>query len=309
MKIRRTGSHSLDKLVCRLVLRDGSAVIGKLSSHHKATLEARIYRELLAPSNISELNAVQFFGLVNDFDPIRGWIFLGDTGGEPFSPADPGDRLLASRWIGTLHRGLGRGMRPPSDLRDGGLDRSAERILRSLDRLLELSRLQDLTVEDRGFLGRLQRDLDSVRASWPALEKAAGAIPHTLVHGDFVAKNMRVIAREGTRTLAVFDWSSAGWGSPVADLVNLDLDQYLIGLGDMAGTMGQEELRVAQEAGKVLRYISAIHWTLPSLRFPDRRKPMTNLVQFQAGLRRALSVVVTAVHEGPARAPGAPQNR
>ena len=44
-------------------------------------------------------------------------------------------------------------------------------------------------------------------------------MPRTFIHGDFAPKNMRVRAGPGGSTLLCFDWGSAGWGVPAADLV------------------------------------------------------------------------------------------
>ena len=40
-----------------------------------------------------------------------------------------------------------------------------------------------------------------------------------MVHGDFIAKNVR-IQEEAGPVLYAMDWEAAGWGAPVADLAN-----------------------------------------------------------------------------------------
>src|SRR5262249_37168274 len=161
---------------------------------------------------------VRCHGFVEDPDGQGCWLFLEDAGGEEYLPSSALDRALAGRWLGLLHASgtrLAAGSRQPDLGPHHYLDHlpSAHATL-----LLHLTN-PALTGEDVGVLREVVRQCEVIVAHWGDVQRVCAGLPRTFVHGDFAPKNVRV--RVGTRgpTLVPFDWGSAGWGVPAADLV------------------------------------------------------------------------------------------
>src|SRR5207247_194188 len=68
--------------------------------------------------------------------------------------------------------------------------------------------------------------LNLLEARWSQVESFCDRMPGTLVHGDFVGKNMNIRTSTDGLALMVFDWETAGWGTPAADVAKVDLDAY-----------------------------------------------------------------------------------
>src|SRR5439155_16761485 len=94
---------------------------------------------------------------------------------------------------------------------------------------------------DVRMLKALVGDLDVLEARWSEVEKMCQEGYRTVVHGDFVIKNVRVRTTPAGTRLLVFDWEQAGWGIPCADLAQLrdrtvspDLDTYASALREVS---------------------------------------------------------------------------
>jgi aminoglycoside phosphotransferase (APT) family kinase protein len=61
---------------------------------------------------------------------------------------------------------------------------------------------------------------------WSSVEAICDALPYTLVHGDFGAKNVRVRTDPEGLQLLPLDWDSAGWGVAATDLSQADVPTY-----------------------------------------------------------------------------------
>jgi aminoglycoside phosphotransferase (APT) family kinase protein len=67
---------------------------------------------------------------------------------------------------------------------------------------------------------------DRLESVWSTVEEICAALPSTLVHGDFGAKNVRVRADSAELQLLPLDWDSAGWGVAASDLSQTDVTTY-----------------------------------------------------------------------------------
>src|SRR5207247_1715631 len=136
---------------------------------------------------------------------------------------------------------------------------------------------------------------------WREVEKVCQDEPRTIVHGDFVIKNVRVRTTVGSTSFLVFDWENAGWGVPCTDLAQLtartvspDLDSYASALrGSWPGVSGVR-VRELAECGRFFRLLDEIGWESPLLTFGPYRfvvKPASRLRVYQVELHRALLAV------------------
>jgi aminoglycoside phosphotransferase (APT) family kinase protein len=131
---------------------------------------------------------------------------------------------------------------------------------------------------------------------WADLEHACRPLPETLVHGDLVPKNARVRRNgEGPEFLA-FDWETAGWGPPAADLARLadprwsgQLRTYakVLGGGVSVGT-----LRPAVQAGLIFRSIAAIRWASPKLAYEWPERSARRIGGYDEQLKDALGELI-----------------
>jgi aminoglycoside phosphotransferase (APT) family kinase protein len=123
---------------------------------------------------------------------------------------------------------------------------------------------------------------------WPEVERLCAAMPHTLVHADFVAKNVRVHERRGTSTLEAFDWENAAWGLPAIDLTAIDLDEYSRAVRGAWPAFGRSDLRTVARVGRVFWFTSCIAWESWAFATDSVRRLTRNLPVYERELRRAM---------------------
>jgi aminoglycoside phosphotransferase (APT) family kinase protein len=142
--------------------------------------------------------------------------------------------------------------------------------------------LQD---EDRAVLSGVALTLDALERNWERVAGFCSGMPRTLVHGDFVMKNLRV--RPGPEGLRLFplDWETAGWGVPAADLAqfsgslaaNPDLTAYGAVVRRVWGGLEEGDLRQLAQVGLLFRLLSAVSWASDGLGYTWVRRSMTKM--------------------------------
>jgi Phosphotransferase enzyme family len=244
----------------------GQSIVAKKTLSESARIERMVYEDLLPSIAVPSL---QLHGFVDEGEYC--WLFLEDAQGEEYRPGDEEHRALAGQWLGALHSRVTSNVRA---LPDRGpkhyrmLLHSAREILREhLTNPVLLSR--DVTM-----LRLIIEQYDRIESHWEEMEQISAALPPTLVHGDFVVKNVRVQVRQTGPRLLVFDWENAGFGVPAVDFtqftgrtVSPDLLAYnsvnpLPGLSANAPTLE----RIA-DWGRILRLLESIRWTTTKLFF------------------------------------------
>jgi len=242
---------------------DGSAVIAKKCFASTASVEWKIYEELLPRL---PLPALRCLGFVNEMEGEYSWLFLQEAEGREYSPLSQADRALAGQWLGTLHCAASRAVlgaclpsREPSHYLH---------LLRS-SRAAVLKLLANPAVpdEDLAAIRAVAAWCDVIESHWGALEDLCGSLPRTVVHGDFVIKNVRVRSTAKSAALLVFDWEVAGWGVPATDLAQLtgrtvspDLAAYVSVMEEHGMGIGMRAARRVAECGKFFRLIDGISW-------------------------------------------------
>jgi hypothetical protein len=284
-RARPTGVERLQKKPKGSVYRIGGVgpgsvgVIGKRSSPERIRVERAIYERVLPALPVS---AVRYHGCVEE--PDGGcWLFLEDAGGEGYSPRRQEHRALAGRWLGLLHTsaaGLAAGAWLPD--RGPGYYRGQLRSARA--GLLSNLANPALTAEQAALLRAVIRQCEAVDEHWTEVERWCAAVPRTFIHGDFAPKNMRVRARPTGSVLLPFDWGSAGWGVPAADLVQAappsdrgtgwdlsgywaspDLAAYCSAVRESGWRLDVRDVRPLAVIGKVFRCLVCINLDAQSL--------------------------------------------
>ena len=266
------------------VRQDGARVIAKRCRTATARIEHAIYEELLP---LTRMPALHCYGLLEEPEGEFCWLFLEDAAGARYSPQLPHNRALAGCWLAeTQLTALAHDLK--SCLPGRGLDHYL-RLLRGCRAML-LRHLggSALSVEDATVFRNIAAHLDALESLWDELEEICDVMPRTLVHGDFVNKNLRIRDAATGPALLVFDWEFAGWGVPAADLAQLidrvaspDLDFYCSILNREYSRLDLRDIQAVAACGNLLRIVDQMSWATAGQEFNDS----TQLVKAIALLR------------------------
>ena len=271
---------------------EGQHIIAKLAQRAMALHEAHVYRNVLAPLGIA---APRLHG-VADRDRRFTWLFLDDAGGEPYEPLTLAHRQAAGRWLATLHLAGARHTRP--GLPDRGLRSSLASLRIGARAIDDISGHPELSAGERAGLRRTRRAMEVAEARWAELEALTTPLPATVVHGDFVRKNLRVAGPPGTSSLVAFDWERSGWGTAALDLAQLEgsrrfsanpgLDAYRSQLHAGGLDVPVAAVEGAATVGTILRCLTGIEWTATSMSPQWLHDPAADLDFYGVWLERSL---------------------
>ena len=257
--------------------------------------ERIVYTDILPQLPIPTL---RFYGLVEGAEEADCWLFLEDAGKGRYSREAVQHRHLAAEWLALLH-GFGARMsladRLPScgpEVRLRELRASRDTISQNIDRPV-------LNNDDRRVLEGLLSQCDAVESRWDLIVRFYDEMPRTVVHGDFVAKNMRVREDGPQPVLLPYDWECVGWGVPTADLTQHsthspfpDLDTYRVGARRFWPQLCAQHVEMLAAVGRIFRLTSGIGWASESLGHDGSRywleKPLSQLKTYEHSLQEAL---------------------
>ncbi len=254
----------------------GGAVIAKRCKPAAAEVEKAIYEQILPRIPVS---APRFFGTQADPAGKHAWLFVEDVGEERYSDSDLRHRTMASKWLGLMHVSAAQvaARLPLPDRRPLyylGLLRTANA------NILKILPSPELRRHQREVLAALVRGLRSVELRWENLHEFCSVLLPTLVHCDFVAKNLRVRHVGTKRELLPFDWECSGYGLPAPDLEGVEIDAYLSVVRTHWTTLTEAKLRRAAAAGRLFRIINFIYWASLSLESSWEQKIIDNRMTF-----------------------------
>ncbi len=269
------------------VAEDGGAVVAKRCHAETAEVERLVYEEVLPAVGVPALRCL---GLVREPAGVFCWLFLEDAGLEAYSPANADHRALAGRFLAALHRArIGQALRASLPDRSPG----------HYSRLIRLSRAAFQAHVDHPALAAGQAELlrtfvawcDLMLARWEEMREFFEAWPGSVVHGDFVIKNLRLRSGAGGPELLVFDWEMAGWGVPAVDLAQFlgkaaspDLETYRSGLRGSLPSPAPKALARLAAYGNLLRLVDKVYWEAVTLQGPTYEfleRPITTLRQYE----------------------------
>src|SRR5881396_85742 len=293
---------------------DGSAVIAKRCRRPACLVERIIYERLFARQLVP---ALRWYGFLEEPDNVHSWLFLEDAGTGTYLPPCAEHRALAGRWLGTTHAAAAKEQGLELELPDRGPVHFLKRLQVSREELVRHFENPALREDGIRMLKALVGDLDVLEGHWREVEKVCQDEPRTIVHGDFVIKNVRVRTTVGSTSLLVFDWENAGWGVPCTDLAQLtdrtvspDLDSYASALRGSWPRVSDVRVRELAECGRFFRLLDEIGWESPLLTFGPYRfvvKPASRLRVYQEQLHQALLAVGWLQAKGRPEAAGSRQ--
>ena len=259
----------------------GTHVVAKLCERKTAEVESVVYGELLPRLPMPSL---RYYGSVRDGDSEYSWLFLEDAGAEPYSPIDPEHRRLAARWLAAVQFHAEEVLEA-SDLPERGSAHYLVHLLEARQHIVRQLRRLENDPDAAPVLEDLLSKLDLLESRWGELAALSTALPRTLVHGDFVPKNLRIHRDGASVGLAVFDWEMAGFGTQAPDLAQLlepghsaaprrqrmkrlsrfsanpCLDTYRFVLAGSAARLEPEVIELSAAVGNVFRCVAGIDWT------------------------------------------------
>jgi aminoglycoside phosphotransferase (APT) family kinase protein len=247
---------------------NGSAVIAKRCPSRTAVIERRIYEELLPLLPVPTLRC---YGFVEDTDGDYCWLFLEDAedaGGQMYSPLNPEHRALAGRWLATLHTALAQ-LGPANGLPDRGVSHYLALLRACRGKALQHLDNPVLPADDVAVLQTIASYCDVLEAHWSEMAEICDCLPPSLVHGDFVIKNVRVRATSSGLVLLPFDWEYSGWGVPATDVaqfvggtVSPDLAAYHSVVERSVGGLDGRDMQRLAECGAFFRWLDDISWEI-----------------------------------------------
>jgi hypothetical protein len=258
----------------------GSAVIAKQRWCQGALIEQTIYQAVLPHL---PLPCLHYYGFVQSDDGYC-WLFFEDAGREGYSPRIEEHRLLAARWLSTMHMSAAR-LTAASQLPDRGPSYYLAK-LQSVHAIIQrvLANFA-LNTSNRMIFESIVSQCDLLQAHWSKVEQMCELVPRTVVHGDFVGKNVRVRPSPSGLILLPFDWETAGWGLPAIDLWTIgfvwfaddsaassaspEINLYQSIVRQVWPQLGIHDIRVLADLGMIFRKIDAIDWACADLE--DRR--------------------------------------
>lgn len=248
----------LRRIVCRItgVGLTGSAVIGKGCRPNNGMVEDTIYRNILPHLPFHSLN---YYGMVEEPNGDYCWLFLQDAGEEIYSPELEDHQLLRAQWLALMHTSAAR-FAAPNSLPDKGLGHYLKRLRTIRNAILHYLAGQAIQDSDLVLFEATMSQCNQLESRWDLVEELCEGLPRTLVHGDFVAKNLRVRSSHNGTLLLPFDWGEAGWGTAARDIIHVDSEAYWTEVSTHWPEITAQTIQRSATAGRILRCIDAIYW-------------------------------------------------
>lgn len=265
--------------------RGDSAVIAKRCWQANAVVERTIYERILPHLPVTTLH---YYGCVEEEDGQYCWLFLEDASGENFSPHIEQHRVLAAEWLGTMHTSASD-VAAATQLPDRGPHHYLDHLQLARDNILQNFANPVLEAEDRQLLNEILSLFDLTESNWSQVEMFCEGMPRTLVHGDFAGRNVRVRPSPGGMALMAYDWETAGWGVPAADLLHTDITVYWSVVRDYWPGMDLQTLQHWVNVGSLLRgSIAPISWQSYFLAYEWAHEEMRAMRIYQTKLCDAI---------------------
>jgi thiamine kinase-like enzyme len=287
-RTRKTSTYRLHGLG-----RGRERVIGKRADAAKLEVERIVYQELL---DHLPLRSLHCYGLLEVGS--SAWLFLEDADHGVVEPVTKNQQWSeVARWLATLH-----GAAASASVRPHLPHRGPDHYLLHLGAARTLLR-QNVAHpafydEDRETARRLLTLLDEIEASWGCIERICGKSPNTLVHGDLQPKNLRLRVEHGTAVVLSFDWETAGWGVPAADLAGLvdrsddaALQAYVSELRSTWPDMDAAQIPSLAQVGHVFRLLSSVWWAALGLEHAWIGRSRWKLRCYRSDLERAVTAL------------------
>lgn len=274
-------------VVCRLIAAGpfGESIIGKHTMFEPARIEALIYERVLAELDIE---VPKYYGFLPEPDGKSAWVFIEDAGEIRFQKDDAEHRVLAAYWLAKLHTDA---VQLASELNLPQYNAfHYQELLQSARKKIDIG-MGNPTFSHWHLevLQAVLNELAFIASHWNTVEQFCMQVPATLVHGDFVEKNVRMRVYSSKTSLVAFDWESVGFGVPAVDLVNVDAATYSAAVKPVRPIFTETFTQRLVDLGTVFRTLQLISWAGDTLGFDwAERAIRKQLFYYKDWLRNSL---------------------
>ena len=273
----------------------GTAVIAKRYREGTANPERSMYAEVLPHLPVA---TPRYLGSAEEPGGPGCWLFFEDVGSDRYDPRREEHARLAGTWLGLLHT-AGAQVGAPAELGDLGPSHYRHCLSSVRERIDRCLCNPALTADDRLVLQAILSRGADLDDAWRRVEAACAKMPTALVHGDFVAKNIRTRADGTELTLVVFDFECAGRGVPAVDLAqypvlsrgftaNPDLAAYWVVVRDHWPGVTLGDVRSWAHLGTLFRTLVALDWDVWDLGSASTAEPMMSMRFYREALTQAV---------------------
>jgi hypothetical protein len=258
-----------------------TTLVAKRCRRDEAIRERTIYEDILPCLPVSRPT---YLGFVAEPKNEFCWLFLEDVGVKTFSSNRIEEyRVTAAQWLGVLHATASRLTHRP-DLGDLGPKSYLHDLHEGCDRIRANLANPALNDEDVKVLKNILSQCDFIASRWSEVESFCNTMPETLVHGDFVPKNVGVRNNSSGIVLLPFDWETAGWGVPAPDIAQVDIKTYWSVIKDAWAGFNMTDLEQLAGFGRLFRCLVSINWDSRRLRHSWVVRGMKNMRIYESHL-------------------------
>jgi hypothetical protein len=270
------------RIVFRLigVGNSGSDVIAKRTPQSTALVERTIYEEIL-PNLL--LPMVHYYGSVLEQNSGYYWLFLEDVSGEKYHPHIKKHSIAAAKWLGIMNTSVLKNAEA-SQLPKRGPDHYLMLLQVSRETILSNLNNPALELADLQLLEAVVAHCDYLNTNWEQFTSVCEEMPKTLVHGDFIPKNVGIRTSQDGITLLPFDWEKAGWGSSAEDISRVDIPSYWHTVHDAWPGLDLQVIHSVANVGRFFRCLVYLEWIVPQFGDNAIEEPMHHLSQCETWL-------------------------
>lgn len=261
----------------------GRRVVAKELLATAADAECAIYQDILPALS---LRGPELLGRTESLVPGRAWLFLEEVSGPPLDKRDRHHVAIASRWLGAFHVA---GLDVATSLPQRGPDHYESLIALTLSEIDDLPSNPAIHRRHVTTLRRISGHLERLLSNWGTLAGLYLRLPASVVHGDFKANNMIFSGRVALAELRVFDWSEAHRGPWSTDLWWVDPIEYGKALATNGHRFRQMEVDDWRALGSMLRWVLAVSWEIPGLRYEWVERGMRRMATYEERLHAAIA--------------------
>jgi hypothetical protein len=274
----------LDKTAVYRLVRvgeGGTDVIAKRCQQSTALIERTVYEEILPNLPLPMLH---YYGSIAEPNGEFCWLFLEDlSGDEKYQPHLEEHRVAAARWLGIMNRSAS-GLAAAACLPERGPEHYLNLLRSARDIILSNLANPALKADDLALLKTLVAHCEHLSGLWSRLTSICEGMPQTLVHGDFIKKNVGVRTGQDGLIFLPFDWEKAGWGVPAEDISRVDIPTYWSTVQDHWPELSIQALERLANVGKIFRCLVFLDWLAPSLETESVEQPMNDLRRCESWL-------------------------
>lgn len=242
--------------------------------------ERTVYETILPQLPMPTL---QCLGFVEEPIGEMCWLFLEDAGENVYLPNIQEHRTAAAQWIGLVHATASL-ITTESCLPDRTPTYYLEHLERTKETILQTFDNPALNTGDLKALHSILSLSDIVKSHWKEIEQFCDRIPPTLVHGDFVTKNLRLRKGINGLTLLPLDWETAGWGVPAVDITELDISTYWTVIRNVQPNVNLIDIQQLANFGELFKCLVSISWDSTRLKYQWVKRAMWRMRFYESRL-------------------------